>query len=159
MSFTELLEKLQQDYPNINFVEGENFSWNSQKQQITYTAPIKRAQELKNCSKLLHELAHGLLNHQDYHSDVNLLKIESEAWNKASVLAKSLGIDLDSKEQQSSLASYINWAASRSKCPSCHKNGLQIMQTSFICPNCQNKWQVSKSRFTRTYRQKKNLSV
>ncbi len=159
MSFAELLKKLHSNYPQFSFVEATEFSWNSSLQRICYKSPATAQQESKYSSKVLHELAHGLLNHQDYHSDVELLKIESEAWNKALALSKSLGIKLDLKEQRCSLASYINWASSRSKCPHCHKNGLQIMQTNFICPNCQNKWQVSKSRFTRTYRQEKSLSA
>ena len=153
MQFEELLARLQHDYPDLNFELGPTFSWNLKDRRITYLPPNKATESNRCSNKLLHELAHSMLEHTDYKSDANLLKIESSAWNLAEELCKTYGIKFNKKEQSESLSSYVEWASSRSQCPECKKNGLQTSQTEFLCPNCSHKWKVGKSRFTRTYRQ------
>lgn len=152
MEFTQLLLKLQKDYPNLNIELGSSFSWNSKHNRITYFPPQKEDHVNKYSNKLLHEVAHSILEHTDYKSDVELLKIESSTWELTKRLAKSYNISFNTQEQHDSLASYIAWSSSRSQCAKCKKNGLQTLQTEFLCPNCSHKWKVSKSRFTRTYR-------
>jgi predicted RNA-binding Zn-ribbon protein involved in translation (DUF1610 family) len=153
MEFEELITKLESDYPDINFEPGTTFSWNLKNKKISYLLPDNDKQANTYSNKLLHELAHAILEHSDYKSDTELLKIESSAWRLAQELATKYKVKFDPKEQEESLASYIQWASSRSQCPECKKNGLQMSQTEFLCPNCSHKWKVGKSRFTRTYRQ------
>ncbi len=152
MEFEELLTKIQKDYPDLTFEPGKNFSWNKKDHKITYILPAKKNLASRYSNKILHELAHAILQHQEYKSDTELLKIESSAWELAKELANQYGVKFNTKEQDESLASYIEWASSRSQCPKCKKNGLQTSATEFICPNCSHKWKVGKSRFTRTYR-------
>ena len=152
LQFNDLLTKLKVDNPQIKFKENEHFSWNHTKTELTYHLPKTKEEDTAFISKLLHELAHAKLNHSEYRSDAQLLKIESSAWKLAKELANKYGVKLSKQEQAESLQSYIDWASSRSKCPKCNKNGLQNLQTEFICPNCSNSWRVSKSRFKRTYR-------
>lgn len=151
VSFDDLLTNIRQDHPDLKFVSASIFSWNPKTKELSYMTPKKGDDDFS--SKLLHELAHAKLNHSDFKSDVELLKIESSAWELASRLATDYGVKLSTKEQTESLQSYIDWASSRSKCPVCTKNGLQNTQTEFICPNCSNNWKISRSRFKRTYRQ------
>lgn len=151
-TFEGLLSKLKSDNLQIQFREGSHFSWDHTQQELTYLLPKNKTEDRAFTSKLLHELAHAKLNHSEYRSDAELLKIESSAWDLAKTLSKEYGIKLSKKEQIESLQSYIDWASSRSECPQCNKNGLQNSQTEFICPNCSNSWNVSKSRFKRTYR-------
>lgn len=153
MQFSQLLETLQKDYPGLNFKPGDHFAWNSKNSQITYSNPGKDEDQERYSNKLLHELAHAKLDHSDYQSDAQLLKIESSAWKLAKELCQKYGVKFSKEEQEDSLASYINWASSRSQCPKCKKNGLQTTQTEFLCPSCSHKWNVGRSRFTRTYRQ------
>lgn len=153
MRFNELLTILQKNYPKLVFKPGEHFAWNSEKSQITYKNPDSNKQENKCSNKLLHELAHAKLNHSDYKSDAELLKIESAAWELAKDLCQKYAVHFENEEQDESLASYTAWASSRSQCPKCKKNGLQTTSATFACPNCTHKWNVGKSRFTRTYRQ------
>lgn len=153
MKFNQLLQELTSDYPDIAFNQADHFAWSSKNSQISYLIPTEADQENKFCNKLLHELAHSKLGHQDYSSDAELLKIESAAWGLTKDLATEYSIQFDKNEQQLSMESYIGWASSRSKCPKCKKNGLQITKTDFLCPTCGHKWNVGRSRFTRTYRQ------
>lgn len=152
MEFEELIKGLKKDYPNLNFELGQTFSWNLKSRRITYLLPTGEQQVNTYSNKLLHELAHALLEHEAYKSDAELLKIESSAWRLAKGLTDKYEIKFSLKEQKESLSSYIQWASSRSQCPECKKNGLQMSQTEFLCPNCSHKWKVGKSRFTRTYR-------
>jgi ribosomal protein L37AE/L43A len=157
MHFSDLLEKVKLDYPELVFQESNHFSWDPNSNTIFYKNSKIESKEtalsIKRSNQLLHELAHAKLNHQAYLSDASLLKIESEAWNLAKDLAEKYSIKFSEKEQEKSLSSYVNWASSRSQCPKCKKNGLQNLQTEFICPSCNHKWKVGKSRFKRTYRQ------
>jgi hypothetical protein len=152
MTFNQLLQELRNDFPDIAFKQADHFAWSSKNSQISYLNPTKANQENEFCNKLLHELAHAKLGHQDYSSDAELLKIESGAWGLAKVLAVEYSIQFDEDEQERSMESYISWASSRSQCPRCKKNGLQSSQTEFLCPACSHKWNVGRSRFTRTYR-------
>lgn len=152
MEFNQLLSALQENNPNLVFKSSDHFAWSSEDLQITYKLPKDSKEENKFSNKLLHELAHAKLEHSDYKSDAELLKIESSAWTLAKDLCKEYGIKFNQKEQDESLASYIGWASSRTQCPKCQKNGLQTASTTFLCPNCSHKWSVGRSRFTRTYR-------
>lgn len=152
MSFLKLLEQLQKENPEITFQKSNQFSWNLEHKKIRYINPSTHQEESASSSKLLHELAHAKLDHHNYRSDLELLKIESSAWSLTKKLCQEYGVKLDPDEQSEALQSYINWASSRSQCPSCKQNGLQTKQTEFLCPNCKDRWKVSTSRFTRTYR-------
>jgi len=107
MEFTHLLLKLQKDYPNLNIELGSSFSWNSKHSRITYLLPQKEDHVNKYSNKLLHEVAHSILEHVDYRSDAELLKIESSTWELTKRLAKSYDISFNTREQHDSLASYI----------------------------------------------------
>ncbi len=152
MNFEELLQAIQQEYPDLTFKDSGHFYWNSNTKTIYFSAPKGSKDNSRSSNKLLHELAHAKLNHSNYLSDAELLRIESSAWSLAKELCKKYEVRFDKEEQNESLQSYISWASSRSQCPKCKKNGLQTAPTLFHCPNCSHKWNVGKSRFTRTYR-------
>ena len=103
---------------------------------------------------LLHEACHGLLGHQTYESDFELVKLEVEAWEKASSLANELKIKIDDDHIQDCLDSYRDWQYKRSLCPRCDLGGVQINQGTYSCLFCKDKWHVSESRFCRPYRRK-----
>ncbi len=151
--FQKTLSKITQELPALKLKAGTNFSWNGSHQTITYKVPKNPKQDLVYTNKLLHELAHAKLNHSEYQSDIELIKMESAAWQLTEQLCKKYEVKFSKQEQKSALQSYINWASSRSSCPNCTKNGLQISKLEFSCPNCFHNWKVGTSRFKRTYRQ------
>jgi hypothetical protein len=144
-----LVEKLSQDYPELKFKIGSQEHWSPKTQTITYN-PSEPYEKLSFA--LLHELAHAILEHNNYTSDFELLKLESEAWNLAAKLGKSYAIDISEDHIQNCLDTYRDWLHRRSTCPKC---GIHVMQkdvNSYGCYNCGASWHVSSGRFVRPYR-------
>lgn len=145
------ISKILNNYPQFLFKESSDFSWSPSDNTIRYN-PI----DTNSASLLMHEIAHALLGHEQYKSDVKLLKIEQEAWDYAIKLAQALNITIPDQIVQSNLDTYRDWLHARSKCPECSSNGLQIKPVIYSCPVCSNKWQVNQARTCNLRRTKIN---
>jgi hypothetical protein len=152
-----LLAKLQSDFPALAFAAGNVFSWSPSKKQVIFD-PSKTADEIAIWS-LLHETAHGLLEHRTYQSDFELLLMESAAWQHAQTLAKKYKIHINPDHIEDCLDTYRDWLYQRSTCPTCLNTSLQSAPNNYHCFNCQTKWRVSKARFCRPYRIKEKGAV
>lgn len=136
-----LIDKLIQDFPDIHFAPGEAFSWSPDTSTVFYaevqpeTAPL-----------LIHELAHGVLGHHTYSRDVELLALESDAWEKAKLIARTYDISIDEDEVQDSLDTYREWMHARSTCPNCEATGYQTGPKSYQCIACSHSWRVNEAR-------------
>jgi len=139
--------KIIADHPQFTFVASKTASWSPRDSQISYTLA-----SAFGLAGLLHELAHALLGHTNYATDIDLLHKEVSAWEKAATLADRYHITLDQNHMQDCLDTYRDWAYKRSICPSCHANGLQTAAQDYHCLNCGQQWHVSGSRFCRPYR-------
>jgi hypothetical protein len=140
-----LVKRLRTDYPQFIFKAGAQEHWSPKTKTITYEPD-------QHGYGLLHELAHALLGHNNYHSDFELLKLESLAWQKAAEIGLKYGVEIDDEHIQNCLDTYRDWLHRRSKCPTC---GIHVMQTNaktYKCFNCGSSWQVSPGRFARSYR-------
>ena len=73
----ELIDKLQKKLPGIIFEPGEAFLWSPEDKKIVFKADLEEKSE--NTWALLHETAHALLGHQNYHRDFELLLLEVAA--------------------------------------------------------------------------------
>lgn len=144
----DLVQKLQSNNPSIAFKEGTTFVWSPETRQVTYV----RSDAESEPWSLLHEVSHGLLNHATYSSDIDLLRKEVEAWEKAVALSKDYGITIDRVFIENCLDSYRDWLHKRSVCPTCHLQGIQKSLDTYACINCTNTWSVTKERFCRPYR-------
>ncbi|HSX27459.1 MAG TPA: hypothetical protein VLG25_01615 [Patescibacteria group bacterium] len=144
-----LLASLQKDFPDFTFTSGETFCWSPHNKQVIYAA--SPASNIGTWS-LLHELGHGLLDHQSYETDLELLLLEVEAWTKARELAVKYKIEIDDDHIEDCMDTYRDWLDARSTCPECTHNGLQISSRQYSCYNCRMRWQVTSSRFSRPYR-------
>jgi hypothetical protein len=150
-----LLAKLQTEFPELLFTAGKQFCWSPETKEIFYKADAdgKRA-----VWSLLHETGHALLEHRSYQADFELLRLESEAWERAKTLSEKLGIEIDEDHVQDCLDTYRDWLYKRSICPNCSTKCLQ--QGDFVhyrCFNCHAMWRVTASRFCRAYRSTKNI--
>jgi predicted RNA-binding Zn-ribbon protein involved in translation (DUF1610 family) len=147
----DLVSNVAKDFPQFKFRPGDQEHWSSSTKTITFsqTEPFE---ELSY--GLLHELAHALLGHRDYHSDFELLKLESEAWELATEIGRKYRIKLDEDHIQDCLDTYRDWLHRRSTCPTCGVHVLQQNETTYKCFNCGTSWQVSHRRFARPYRRK-----
>lgn len=136
-----LIDKLKADFPDITFKNADCFSYSPKDNTIQFN---KKSPDYPIC--LFHELAHGILNHTDYSRDIELVKIESEAWYEAINLAKKYGVAIDESEVQSIIDTYRDWLHSRSVCPNCGANGIQINANEYNCLACNHKWRVNEAK-------------
>ncbi len=146
-----LLEQLQADFSEVQFVAGEQFFWSPKDQTVFYDA--NKTNQAAHWA-LLHELSHGLLGHTTYKTDFELLQLEVAAWHKAEALAASYSLKIDENHIQDCLDTYRDWLHARSECPACTEHGLQTNSTTYTCLNCHTEWKVSSARFCRPYRMK-----
>lgn len=150
-----LVSRLRKDFPDITFVAGEVAHWSSDNKTITY----QKGTAANLYWSLLHELGHAIANHKSYHTDVDLLQKETEAWSKAIEIAPIYNINIDDNHVQDCLDTYRDWLHKRSTCPECSSHGLQQSKALYRCFNCQTTWKVSSARFCRPYRLKKALAA
>ncbi|HVX56873.1 MAG TPA: hypothetical protein VHA37_04015 [Candidatus Saccharimonadales bacterium] len=152
----QLIAELQARFPALRFAPADYFSWSPETGEIFYEAG--RNDEQARWS-LLHESGHALAGHRSYRADVELLRLEVDAWERARQLAVELGLAIDEEHIQECLDTYRDWLYKRSICPTCGTKSLQ--QGDFVhyrCFNCNAVWRVSASRFCRAYRRSKNVS-
>ena len=128
----KFLTRIKQDYPTLKFTQGKRFSFRAPR-----TITIGPAEE-NDSLLLLHELGHALLNHQDFGTDVERLKMERAAWEKARELAPRYRIVFDDDLVENELDSYRDWLNKKSQCPKCHLTRFQTPDGKYHCPKCEN---------------------
>lgn len=139
-----LLNKLMSSYPSVNFKNSKLFMWSPTENTVYYSKTALSAP--KGAWSLFHELGHATLNHLDFKTDIDLLRLEVGAWTQAKLIARQFKIDIDENHIQNCLDSYRDWLTVRSTCPTCdtinpRKNGF-----SYQCFNCNCHWEVSSSQ-------------
>jgi hypothetical protein len=140
-SMHSLLPRLNKDFAQITFAESERFAWSPDKKTVLYNEKDQNATEL-----LLHELSHGLLGHHDYQKDVELLAMETAAWEKALELAEKYGVNIDDEVSGKHLDTYRDWMHARSTCPHCEATGYQTKKDTYSCVACGGSWRVNEAR-------------
>lgn len=148
--FKNILGKVKDDNKSIRFIKSKNFYWSPAEQVVHYG----NGSDPFAVFALLHELSHALLSHQNYQTDIELLRLEAEAWAKAVMVAKEYSVTISDDHIQDCLDTYRDWLHKRSTCPTCKAHGLQNIRDGYICLNCSGKWQVTNARFCRVYRKK-----
>jgi len=137
-SINSLLPKLVADFPTIRFEAGSEFRFSPTEQTVYYLA--------KGAPLLLHELSHALLGHESYSKDIDLLKMERDAWVKAQEIAPTYGVTINDDTVQNHLDSYRDWLHDRSLCPSCGATGRQTSPKAYHCDACGQDWRVNEAR-------------
>lgn len=140
-SISSLIHKLKTDFPSLIFFETEHFSWSPSTGTVSYNPRLAHAAPL-----LLHELSHALLGHREYQRDIELLGMETAAWEKAVELAETYSIRLTDAVVQEHLDTYRDWMHARSTCPACTATGYQTSRTAYACPACTHEWRVNEAR-------------
>jgi hypothetical protein len=140
-----LIASLSKDYPDFKFKAGNQEHWSPKTKTIFFNPN-------RPCYGVLHELAHALLDHTNYQTDFELLRMESDAWEMAIKIGEKYKIKIDDEHVQNCLDTYRNWLHRRSTCPSCGTHVLQNNSSDYHCYNCQTSWHVSSGRFVRPYR-------
>lgn len=142
VSTSLLIDKLTSDFPEFIFEDSHDFWWSNTKNTIFINSVAPDAK-----SYILHELAHALLGHRGYKRDIDLLKLERDAWEYAKLnLASTYEVDVDEEKIQHNLETYRDWLHARSQCPRCEATGLQIKRNSYQCLSCNQVWTVNEAR-------------
>lgn len=140
-STPSLIAKLRHDFPDICFASGDDFRWSPHSRTIYYANTVDKA-------SLIHELAHAVLGHSAYTQDIELVKMERDAWDYAvTSLAGRYGLRIDEDLIQDALDTYRNWLHARSTCPDCQATGLQTAANLYACLACRTEWRVNEARF------------
>ena len=146
-----LVNKLITDFPDLSFVRGEDFAWSPDKNTVYFADTQTENFELL----LLHELGHAICKHKNYEHDIELLKIDSEAWEVANkYLAPKYNISLNKEYEEEQLDTYRDWVHKRSLCPNCNVNGYQTSDLNYKCPACGATWKANQAKFTHLRRKR-----
>lgn len=150
------VKKVVQDYPEVKFLWGrKRFSYRLCGKKAVPTVFLGEPQP--NFGLLaLHELGHALCKHKTFVTDVERIKIESAAWERAKtvyleyrgqafgpeeeVLDAELAEILpewDEEVVQEKLDSYRDWLHARSLCKKCGLTCYQTEDQKYHCPRCE----------------------
>lgn len=145
LDFWGLLERLQADYPELRFCKGRKFMYRPSRtivipQELWKVGDLTGVNETEHkiySAQLLHELGHAMLGHRDYQTDIERLKMECAAWEKAKELGVKYGIEIDQDLIETELDSYRDWLHQRSKCLRCGLTRYQDVEGNYHCPGCE----------------------
>lgn len=138
---SSLLSQLRRDFPEIIFKKGPSFRWSPSEKTVFYANTLK-----KNHPILLHETAHGILGHAGYTYDIDLIKLERDAWEKAKTIGSNYDVKISEDAVEDALDSYRDWLHARSLCPKCYQNGVQTGPTAYTCVLCSRTWRVNEAK-------------
>jgi len=140
-STLSLLPSLKKDFPQLLFTPGARYAWSPDVRTVYYDES-----DPENTGLLLHELAHGLLDHHDYSKDIELVAMESAAWDKARQIAPGYNVQITDDTVQDTLDTYREWLHARSTCPECEATGYQSGKNTYTCVACSHAWRVNEAR-------------
>ena len=109
----EFFERLSTGFSEFRFKLGPKFAFRPPKTIIL--GPLEPFAGLL----ALHEVSHAHLGHKDFKMDIERLKMESAAWEKAKELAAMYRIEVDEDLIQDELDTYRDWLHQKSRCPVC----------------------------------------
>lgn len=138
---SSLIHKLKTEFPTLAFIEAEQFSWSPATKTVFYNRGQAHAPAL-----LLHELSHALLEHREYRRDIELIAMETAAWDEAQRHAEAYKVRLEESMVQDHLDTYRDWLHARSTCPRCSANGYQTEASHYECAACAHCWRVNEAR-------------
>jgi hypothetical protein len=92
---------------------------------------------------LVHEIGHALLGHRLYRYDMELIKMEMDAWDQVRRLAPRYGLEVDEQHIAQCMATYDEWLTKRATCPDCQNFSLQKGRDQYGCFACGSVWSVN----------------
>ena len=130
MMDSAFIERLKKDYTNLRFREGAKFAFRPPRTIIL--GPSEPHWELL----VLHEVSHAILEHRTFRLDVERIKMEAAAWEKACELTKRYNIEINEGLIQDELDTYRDWLHQKSRCPVCGLTRFQTPDSRYHCPKC-----------------------
>lgn len=124
------IDTLRRDHPVFCFKFGAKFAFRPARTIII--GPVEQHWRLL----ILHELSHAICKHRSFKMDVERLKMECEAWEKARELAVNYGVSIEEELIQTELDTYRDWLHQKSRCPKCGLTRFQTPDSIYHCPLC-----------------------
>ena len=124
------ITELKKDYPDLRFKNGRKFAFRPPK------TILLGPEEPNYKALILHEVAHALCGHKNFKIDIERIKMECEAWEKAKELAEHYGIEIDEEMIQEELDTYRDWLHQKSRCRLCGLTRFQTTDGRYHCPRC-----------------------
>lgn len=124
-------------------IAGSRFAWSPNENIVWYEE--ERLATPEGILSMLHESSHALLHHTGYKNDLQLLRLEVDAWRKARELAREFKVPVEESFVDDCLESYREWLYRRSTCVRCGTNSFQDHQGTYSCHICGSRWQVPTS--------------
>ncbi len=165
MGVSNFIEQLKVEYKKIKFCEGKKFKFRPPRtifyeDFLTWVEGVEVGVEYKKsgaecgmdvaCDQfgrsieqnyymltMLHELGHALLEHINYNVDLERVKMERAAWEKAKELCIIYNVQYDEEFVEMKMDSYRDWLHMRSKCPKCGLTRFQSENGKYVCPGCE----------------------
>ena len=125
-----LFDKVRQDHPGLRFRRGVKFLFRPPRTIVL--GPEEPGDDLI----FMHELGHALSGHRDFRTNIERMRCECEAWEKARELCGKYGVTFDEDFAETELESYRNWLDKKSRCPICGLTRFQTPDGAFHCPKC-----------------------
>lgn len=138
MADSQILSRVECDFPQFTFASADSARWSPIEHKIYYGDSL---------SEMFHELGHASLSHKNFVQDIELLKMERDAWTKGLEIARKYERKISDDEVEDALDEYRDWLHARSLCPVCSQTGLQSRKTLvYECLNCGTKWTANDAR-------------
>ncbi len=141
-SMHSIINQLQTDFPQFRFEPAAEFWWSAAANTVYIDPKADHSGAFA-----LHELSHALLGHKGYERDIELLKLERNAWEYAiRELAPRYNVTVNEDILQDNLDTYRQWLYARSMCPECETTGIQARSRLYRCVACGHEWRVNDAR-------------
>lgn len=138
----KLLDHLTQDFPAVTFVAGDDFEWQPKENSVIYDLSDPSFE-----ARLLHELGHAQLHHEQYERDIDLIAMERDAWQHARMeLGPKYGVAVSGDTIHNDMDTYRDWLHERSTCPKCSSSGIETKKLLYRCVTCAHQWRVNEAR-------------
>lgn len=137
MEVDKFIERLRQDFPELRFRAGKRFKYQFPG-MVQYERPETAELNTEFGLQVLHEVGHARLEHKNFSTDPERLKMEREAWEEARRLCGRYNIIYDEELVEGKMDTYRDWLHQRSKCRKCGLTQYQTRDGEYHCPNCEN---------------------
>ncbi len=127
----DFFERVKGDYPEFAFKFDQKFAFVPPR-RIKIGPPEEGAELL-----FLHEVGHAILGHRTFGTEVERLKMEVAAWEKARELTNLYGVEFDEEKMQEELDTYRDYLHAKSRCPRCGLTRYVTPDGEFHCPRCE----------------------
>lgn len=165
MGANNFIEQLKVEYKKIKFCEGKKFTFRPPRTIIyenflTWVEGLDVDVEHENYNTecetndtngqfsglieqnyykltMLHELGHALLEHKNYGVDIERIKMERAAWEKAKELCIIYNVRYDEEFVEMKMDTYRDWLHMKSRCSKCGLTRFQNENGKYVCPGCE----------------------